>query len=304
MLEQLQFDSRLDAFLTLAVSYQVPVNSRAQELVYTSSLNLPFSRQPMNNELVLRGKEALVRSLIWSFVGVLYGILFIYFFSLASEYALDNALALAAACVLASAVAALIYSSMRLAVIVAPFASIVSILFVIINGDDSSLGLMLMLVLAVGTVTGAVYGAMVKQSNVYRADAKTLAGISAGVLVAVLGSLLILGFPDFPLGLVVALMCLLTGSIYVTIVPGFITRFNKLLPPIGDGALVGAGTSVFVGLFLFVMVTTVTPETAGDLRELMESIRENLLQAILGGMLGGAVAGFFSGMMLRQWQDL
>jgi hypothetical protein len=255
--------------------------------------------EAINNRI----QEALIRSIIWAFIGSLYGMLFIFFFTLAEYLELPLSPILIAG-TLAGTIAALIYSSMRLAVIVAAVSSFVSLFYVVLSDNHLNLTYMTLATAIVGGITGALYGMMAKTSRVYRADAKTLTGVVSGALVSVFAVLLKLIFPSLPLGFIVAFSCLLTGSLYVTIVPAFIKRFDGLLPPMADGAMVGTGSSIFVALLFFVMITGITPEAAGTLHQFSAQIRDIFPQASLGGLLGGGISGFISGMTLRRWQDL
>lgn len=257
----------------------------------------------MLNELNRRAQEALIRATVWAFIGSLYGMIFIFFFNLAEYWDLPFSPLLVAG-TLAGTIAALIYSSMSLAVIMASIASMTSLIFIIANGNSVNLLSLCLTSAAVGAVVGGMYGLNVKNSRIYRADAKTLTGICSGVLVSLFFVLLVYLFPSIPLTLTVALCCLLTGTLYVLLVPIFIQRYDELLPPVGDGAMVGAGTSIFISLLFFVMISGVTPEVAGNLQNLTEQIRNTFLQASIGGIIGGGISGFISGMMLKQWQDL
>ena len=91
---------------------------------------------------------------------------------------------------------------------------------------------------------------------------------------------------------------------YVLFAPFCVKHFNHLLPPIGDGAIAGGATSMFVGLLLFIMVTGVTPESAGNLGPVANRIRELMPVAMLGGLLGGGISVFVSALLGRQWLDL
>lgn len=250
-----------------------------------------------------RSKEAFIRGTVWAFIGALYGMIFIFFYNLSEHYSLPVS-PLVVAGTLAGTIAALIYSSMSLAVIIASVSSVTSLIFAVTNNGNINLPNLILTTAIVGALVGAWYGLFAKHSRVFRADAKTLTGICSGGLVALF--ILIVNFilPATPLMLTIGISCLLTGSLYVILVPVFIQRFDEILPAVGDGAMVGAGTSIFIALLFFVMISGVTPEAAGDLQLLTDHIRDTFLQASVGGMLGGGIAGFVSGLMLKEWQDL
>ncbi|MDJ0881422.1 MAG: hypothetical protein QNJ56_07205 [Gammaproteobacteria bacterium] len=248
-------------------------------------------------------KEALFRAAVWSFIGVLYGMLFILTYSLSSHFAADF-YPIFIAGTLSGCIAALIYSSMSLAAIVAPIASVTAIITIISQGQTIDLAGLMLVTGLVGVVTGSIYGVKAKKSRIYRADAKTIAGFLAGGSVALGFALLYEIFPGFPLYLAIAIMCLLTGSLYVAFAPFCVKHLNDLLPPVADGGIAGGGSSMFVGLLLLIMVTGVTPESAGALEPVTTQIRELILLAMFGGLLGGGISGFMSAMLRRQWQDL
>ena len=206
--------------------------------------------------------------------------------------------------VLAGTLGALIYSSMRLAVLMTIVISPVCIFYFILANHPVNLLFLLLIVTVIGAVIGALYGVFSMGSRVNRADAKTLAGFSAGWL-ASLGYLLFSSLvEDYSIGTIVALMCPITGILYVLLVPGFIKIYDNLLPPVGDGLIVGIGVSGFVTLSFFIMISSVDSSVAGPLITVLDTIRENLTGAVVGGIIGGGLAGIASGLLLTEWQDL
>jgi|GEM_PF-2839159 len=259
---------------------------------------------PNMNSILFRSREASLRAAIWAFVGTLYGLLFLVAFTLADYYRPGLPPILIAG-TLSGCIAALIYSSMSLAAIVTPISSIAALATVLSVEQSVEIETLLMVAALVGLITGAIYGALVKGSRVYRAEAKTIAGSLAGFIVAVAFHALYQLFPGLPIALMVALMCLSTGALYILFAAWCVPRFHALLPPIGGGALAGAGTSMFIAATLFLMITKVTPEVADDiLQPLLGDIHDLMPATILGGMLGGAFSGFVKGMMRAKWYDL
>ena len=253
--------------------------------------------------LILRTKEAFVRSVVWAFIGILYGLLFLFFAELAKHHQLPIHPFYFAA-VLAGAIGALIYSSMRLAVLLASIISPLCILIMILASEPVPPAKLIMIVAPAGAVIGAFYGLFSAGSRIYRADAKTLAGFSAGFIVG-LGYLILSEYlKGLHFGLIVAAMCIATGWLYVLFVPTFIRTFTDLLPPVMDGALVGAGVAIFLVVSLFIMTTSIEVVTRAESLPLIQQIDELLPQALTGGLLGGAFAGFISGLALTKWQDL
>jgi hypothetical protein len=252
---------------------------------------------------MIRIKEAFIRGAIWAFIGLLYGMLFVFFSTFAEYWSLPINPYLFGG-VLSGAIGALIYSSMRLAVLMTTILSPLCIFYFIFAGKPTSLSIIMIIAMLIGAIVGALYGSFSKGSRVNRADAKTLTGFSAGWIV----SLCYLLFSNFSashqIAIIVALMCPLTGILYVFLVPGFIKLYDNLLPPIGDGLMVGVGVSVFVTLSFFIMISSIDQEIAGSLIPVLQNIHHNLPGAMLGGVIGGGSAGILSGMLLTKWQDL
>ncbi|MEW8027550.1 MAG: hypothetical protein AB2806_07395 [Candidatus Thiodiazotropha sp.] len=250
-----------------------------------------------------RLREALIRGAIWAFIGLLYAMLFVFLSAFADHWQLPIDPNLFAG-VLAGTLGALIYSSMRLAVLMTTIISPISIFYFILSDHPVDLLLLVILVSLVGAVVGALYGIFSMGSRVNRADAKTLAGFSAGWLAALAYLLAVNLTGPVSITTVVAILCPLTGILYVALVPGFIKLYDNLLPPVGDGLMVGVGVSGFIALCFFVMIGTIDDSVAGPLSAALEVIHANLPGAVVGGILGGGLAGIGSGLLLTDWQDL
>ncbi|MEJ2404832.1 MAG: hypothetical protein P8171_11170 [Candidatus Thiodiazotropha sp.] len=247
--------------------------------------------------------EALIRGAIWAFIGLLYAMLFVILAGFSEYWQLPIAPYIFAG-VLAGTLGALIYSSMRLSVLMSIVIAPVSLFYFMFTDKPIDMPRLLLLVTALGAMIGALYGFFSLGSRVYRADAKTLAGFSSGWLAA-LGYLLVSSFINNPpISLVVALMCPITGIIYVLLVPTFIKMYDDLLPPVGDGLMAGVGVSGFIALSLFIMTSLIDTELAGPLLPTLEWIHAQLGWAVLGGIVGGGLAGVISGLMMTDWQDL
>lgn len=195
--------------------------------------------------------EVLFRGVIWSLVGALYAAVFIPVFEVGINI-LPVWLALVLASVAATAGGALVYSSAQLAFQVAVISNVAVFGYTLVSGAAiSPLG-----PVAVGTgagaAVGALYGLMVKKSNIYRAEAKLLSSIVAGGTLSAIGVAWVLLFHGNPIFLV-ALLAPLSGVFYERSVNKFVQRFSDVLPPFADGAVAGAVIGGLLGLGLWVM---------------------------------------------------
>lgn len=258
---------------------------------------------PGNPSLALRTREALIRALIWAFIGILYGMLFVFLAELAKRWGLPIQPYFFAG-VLAGTIGALIYSSMRLAVLLAVVIAPFCLLFVVFARGLAHPHDLLVFAVPLGALVGAGYGHFAKKSRVYRADAKVLAGFSAGFLVALGYLVLSTQLAGLPMGAIVGVMCPLTGLLYVLFVPTFIRLRDDLLPPPLNGAMVGAGVATFLAFLFFLMTHSLELGPAAASPALLQQIYGLLPQAIFSGALGAGLVGAVSGLLLTGWQDL
>lgn len=251
-----------------------------------------------------RPKEALIRGVIWGFVGILFGSLFVTVYHVALPWK-EQVSPLMVAGVLSAGLGALIYGSMRLAVIIAAFCSVLAVGLLVIAEDLADPMHLLLRVGLLGLVVGALYGAFARNSRVHRADAKTITGLVSGVLVSgLLLGLMGLLEVELSIGWTVALLCPLVGLVYTRLVEWFIVWFEHLLPPVGDGALVGLGVASYIAVGLWLVAGYIDPLLLGSYASDAADILGQLPAAVLGGMSGGFIGGFIGGMLGMKWQDL
>lgn len=259
--------------------------------------------EPLLFTLILRLREALIRGAIWAFIGLLYAMLFV-FFSVFSGYWKIPAEPYFVALLLSGTIGAIIYSSMRLAVFMAGLLFPISILYFTLNDGNITLSTVLKILVPAGILIGGLYSFFDKNSRIDCADAKSLAGFTVGSLLG-LGYLFMAPWLEkIPLPWLVAIACPLTGMLYISVVPTFIRLYRNLLPPVGDGALVGAFVAIFIAFCSFIMASSIDNSMAGTLMPEVELVLERLPAAMLGGLCGAGLAGVVSGLMLREWQDL
>jgi hypothetical protein len=250
-----------------------------------------------------RGQEALIRGGIWAFVGLLYAFLFVSFAVSTQTWSLPMEPHFLAT-IMAGTIAALMYSSMRLAVLVAVILFPYAIISFTTSGGDITLEGQLKVMVPAGIVIGALYGMLSKKSRIGHADAKTLAAFSVSFFVAICYLLFDYAVGEAPIAWVVGLMCTATGILYSIVVPTFIRIYDDLLPPFGDGALAGACIAVFISFCFFVMAGSTNSTMTGSLNPTVEHILALLPAAVAGGVSGAGIAGVLSGLALTKWEDV
>ncbi len=241
--------------------------------------------------------DAGLRGLVWVFIGLVYAFIFVSVAESTRDL-LGSPLNFLFATVAASTLTALFYGSMRLAVIIANVVLVTTLLFLMFGKDSGlfTLPLLILVPAALGMLIGAGYGWRDRGSRVCCADAKIVAGLFAGC-VTLLPSLLVLavfgGSDRVVYPWLVMLLAPMAGSIYVTSACWFVRRLHKLLPPIGDGALVGLGVGAITGLLFVVIAGTFEPDVTGHGRPLL--FIENVYRVLDAALIGAAASCFALG---------
>ncbi len=246
--------------------------------------------------------EALLHGGIWAFSGLLFAILFVTFAVFAENWLLPLKAYLFGG-VMAGTISALMYSSMRLVVFISLVLFPFGIFFFINSIDEIVMSDLLKILIPPGLVIGAAYGFFSKRSQIGHADAKTLAGFSAGFLASLCYLLIQAIIPGIDLAWSVGVLSTTTGAFYIMLVPIYVRLYHDLLPPFGDGALVGVASAVFISFSLFMMAGSIDTFTTGELIPEIASILELFPDAALGGVVGSGLMGIIFGFVLTNWQD-
>lgn len=254
--------------------------------------------------------DASLRALIWGFIGGLFGVLFIVAHdALAPRLPFLDPLLLAAST--AGAVGAVVYSSIHLTVLVAGSCALLfamlQLVGVLLGAPVGSLWEPQWLVGAaavVGGLAGAYYGHTYRQSHIYRALPKTLAGLVAGLLVGAGWWLARQLLGDPPLALSIAVLCPLVAWSYVWLAGILVRLWGDRLVPTLDAALVGAAVSGLVALGFWATGGALQPDLAGGAAETIQRAVDQIPVALMAGWLGGMVAGFTRGILGFGWYDL
>jgi hypothetical protein len=245
-----------------------------------------------NSEIDL--EQTVVRGLVWALVGVIFALVFVAV-SEALRGLLDVTLHVLLGAVGAAALTALLYGSMRLTVMTANFTFIAMLVYTWASGGQLAPEPLIFVGASVGLVVGTLYGWHDKQSRIFCADAKIMAGVLAGLLaggVATGVALLLDGLSHPWLAMVVAPIGTL---IYVSVAHWFVRRCHHWLPAVANGAIVGCGVGAVTGLFFMVMAGTLDPELLGSQR--LQVYVDGVGRYWIGAMLGCAAVNFAVGVV-------
>lgn len=257
----------------------------------------------MTKKLGIKPVDVIFTGLIWAYMGVIFGIVFVglvRFFEQVPWPVLPEIPAAA----LSGAIGAVFYGSMQLTVFAAMAGTLASFGFLALaSGPVHPLHMLGASALG-GLLVGAAYGLKFKSSRVYRADAKIVAGLCAGIISSALLSLLFILTGRLPIWATAMMLCGATGFIYSLIVRGLIRHLHDLLPPAGDGAVAGAGVAGFVGLMIWVMVAELHSQYTGPYTALAHNVLERIPEAAGGAALGGALAGVVGALTGKGNQDI
>ena len=248
-----------------------------------------------------RPRDILHRGLVWAFTGALYAAMFVPVFEV-TERTLALWLAPVLATVAATAGGALVYSSSQLAVQIAIFSNIAVFVYLIVSGVVvSPLGPTLV-GSGVGVVAGAIYGFMVKESRIYRADAKLMAGLVAGAAVSVLGLGWVLVLGDRLVWLI-ALLAPISGMVYLKFAGKFVERFAGLLPPFMDGAIAGLVIGGFIGFGLWLAAGVALQDVLPEWQVAFDRITDLAPGAIAAASITTFVLGTIKALFRLDWGD-
>ena len=110
--------------------------------------------------------------------------------------------------------------------------------------------------------------------------------------------------PQLPLALHIALAGALCGLIYIRIAPEFIRRFSNLLPPIGDGALVGLGVGSLSALGYWAVAGALLPGMHQESLPLIASITSQWPGVMGFTAISAGIAGMVRSLVGSEWMDL
>ena len=230
---------------------------------------------------------------IWTFVGALYAALFMPVFEVVrSVWPLWTAPICAA--VVATAGGALVYSSSQLALMVAIFSNFGVFGYLLYSGEFASPLAPSAIGAGIGALVGALYGVGVKESRIYSADAKLLAGLVVGGAVSVISLIWILVF-GASVAILVAVLAPVSGLLYVKVVDRFIQRFSDIFPAFLDGAIAGLVIGGFIGFGLWVMGGIVLQNASPEWETTISVIGESTPLAVAAAAISTGVLGMVYG---------
>jgi hypothetical protein len=174
------------------------------------------------------------------------------------------------------------------------------------NHEDPAVEALILIGAAVGTVLGAVYGWRDKQSRVFCADAKVVAGLFSGILVSGLVWLPILFVGEIPYPWLVMIVAPSAILLYVTSASWFVKRCYNLVPAVVDGALVGVAVGGTTGMLFMIMAGAVDPELVRiDFQEAFVSRVHRVWAGAVAGSAGVCfVIGVLRAVLKVRWYNL
>ncbi len=266
-------------------------------------MHIETAAPPQIHSFGSRFGEALIRGFVWGIIGVVFGFLFVVlsvFFHAADPLSPGFLFTTAAA----GGLGALIYGSMRLSIIVAVTVNTVAILYLLLGGDAIDLKWIALSGCLSGSLIGGIYGLRVKDSRVFRAEAKIIAGMVAGTIATLCLALPLLTVGQIPLFWTTMFLCPLTGLVYVSIVPGFVCRCCQLLAPVADGALVGGGVGAIIAVLFWIMVGSLHGNLAAAEQTFIQQTLLLLPDGVSGAVIGASSLGFLRTVAGAKWLDI
>lgn len=250
-------------------------------------------------------EELFSRGLAWAFAGALFAFIYVAVTELLRA-GFSYPWYVIAASIGTGGLTALIYSSMRLSVVVAISTFIATVVYLWIGGATPAMQSLIWIGGGVGMVLGAIYGWSDSRSRVYCADAKLVAGVSSGLLAALLLAVpLVLAGPD-RLPWLAMMLAPLAILIYVSSAAWFIRRCQNLVPAVIDGALVGLAIGAVTGLLFMVLAATLEVETGltGVEMPFAHRVHEWWIGVIAGSAGLCFLVGVARGILGVKWYDL
>ncbi len=233
----------------------------------------------------------------WAFVGALYAALFMPLFEVVRNLLPVWAAAICAT-VAATAGGALVYSSAQLALMVAFVSNFAVFALLLYSGEMTSPLAPVTVGAGTGAIVGALYALIVKESRIYSAEAKLLAGVTVGSIVSVVSLIWILIF-NASLTVLVVVLAPLSGLIYERIVNNFVQRFSDIFPPVADGAVAGLVIGGFIGFGLWLVSGIVLENAIEKWRDVISIISESTPIAIASA----GASTFIMGMLYEAFRS-
>jgi hypothetical protein len=192
---------------------------------------------------------------------------------------------------------------MRLTVIAATYAFVTVIGLFLLMPQAGMAGMMLVGG-ATGVLIGAIYGARVRSSRIFRAEAKTLAGAVAGLAASLFAVVPAAFVGPIPFPWLTVILCPATGLIYITLAPVFVERFANLLPAWAGGALAGAAVGALMGLAFTLMAGSVGGTLPAGDAAFVSRVTSAWPAAVAGAAAAGFAGGALRAALGARWVDL
>ena len=248
-------------------------------------------------------RSTLLRSVIWAMTGLSYGFVFLFLF-----FALERHLPLPwlylTVAMGTGGVAALLYGSLRLSLLVFIYSGVAAIGYLVYAGHGASLTTLISLGGITGMAVGIGYGLMAKDSRIHCAEAKVIAGALAGALASLIPLALMLLQGELSLPFAAFVLCPATGLIYAAIVRWFLKICSHYLPASVNGAIVGIGAGSVSSLIMWVIFSSLSDHWTLENQVYAARIVELWPSVVATAMAGGFLAGLFRAGIGAKWLDI
>lgn len=247
--------------------------------------------------------DAILRSMIWAFVGLIFGTILTVFSDLIGSLHLAVPTVIPATA-MAAIVGVLFYGSMELAVLASIASLIASFGFIMLSpGPNGPLSVAIVAVLS-GVIVGAFYGRQSHDEHVKRTSTKFLTGLISGIVAAGFYLTLKHFVGPMPLYWEAGLLCAMTGGIYVNLLPLLGKHLGHNLPATFNGILAGGCVAGFFGICVWLATGDLVTQISGAAAQAADRVLADLLPAAGGAAVGAAIGGFLGGLLGLDWEDV
>jgi len=248
-----------------------------------------------------KGGLLVLRALIWSLAGALFGALFAGLHGVFRYLELSQGAALLAATAASGMVTAAFYGAMKVGLLGTMTGVLTTIAYLIAFSHPERLLPVMLVAAAAGAVTGSLYAVVlqVPQRPLGQALTGLIAGLLAGVGLAGLQRLYGAELGLLPLsGIAVALV----GLLFIVLVERVSIRCARWVPGMLSSLVVTAVIAAVVAASMWLVGSTTSIGLTIAAKASIEALLAQVPSGLLGGALGGALAGALLELLGVDWR--